>query len=417
MTVPPRDENTSTSSAVLPDEAALEQSLLRHHAMLMDEARVALGDDGAAMASKVVEGAFVRAWDTRGTMQTAEQLEKFLIDDVHRASARALSRRAGAHRPGAVAAKSAHAKPADASPQESWAHVQHALHGEEHTHQTLTAMASASRHEAAGHMRVMAKSSKGTTTAIISGIAAIVLVVVGMKVMNGLAAKGAVASALNGQDMRVVTTPSGQAGNVNLADGTEARLAPESKLSLPKDFSPTLRGVKIEGAGNFDVAAVPEHDFELHAGNVVVVAKGGSFIVSAYPADSTVTVVVNAGAVDVRQDKTSQVLQKDAALTSRAGGPLRAATPEERDAASAWKTGTLVIADRRLADVTGMLKRWYGYDIKVAEPALKDNKVSVRVSLDSAMQAVHAIEKSAGVEFGYAGQNMIYRSPAKKGKK
>ena len=405
------------ASAALPDEAALEQALLTHHAMLLDEARIALGDEAAALASKVVEGAFVRAWDTRGTIQSADALEKFLIDDVHHGAARALSRRAGAHRhvPGKPAV---HAQAADATPQESWTHVQHALHGVEHTHQTLTAMASASRHGAAGHIGGIAKSNRGTKMALVYGVVAIVLIVAGMRAMNKLAAKGAVSTALNGQDARIVTTPAGQAGNVNLADGTDARLAPETKLVLPKDFSPTLRGVKIEGAGSFAVATVAEHEFELHAGNVVVMAQGGGFIVNAYPQDSTVTVVVTDGSVVARQGTVSQTIQKDGAMISQAGGALRAATPDERDIAAGWKTGTLVVKDRTLKEVLGLMKRWYGYDIHAAAPETQARKVTMRVSLDSAMQAVHQIESSSGAKFGYAGQNMVFTEPgAAKGKK
>jgi hypothetical protein len=35
----------------------------------------------------------------------------------------------------------------------------------------------------------------------------------------------------------------------------------------------------------------------------------------------------------------------------------------------------------------------------------------VRASLDSGMQAIRLVEKSSGLEFGYAGQNMVYREP------
>lgn len=417
--VPPRDENGASepvTSAELPDEAALERALLAHHAMLMSEARLALGDDAVSLASKIVEGSFVRAWDTRGTIQSSEALEKFLIDDVHHSAARALSRRAAAHRFG-PAAKEAHARSIDATPQESWGHVLHALHGEEHGHETLTAMASASRHEAAGHIGGIAKASnRNTTTGIVFGVAAIALLLGGMKVMNVLSSKRAVLSAVNAQDAHPVTTPPGQVGNVNLADGSAARLAPETKLILPKDFGPTLRGARIEGAGAFTLAPKLEHAFELYAGNVEMTSMGGSVIVSAYPSDSTVTLVVTDGSVDVRQGKTSQVVQKGSAVISRGGEALRAATAQERDAAMAWTTDTLVVTDRRLGDVLALMKRWYGYEIRLPDLKLADRKVTMRASLDSAMQAVHLIEKSANMELGYAGQNMVLRESTKGGK-
>src|SRR5215207_2321969 len=85
------------SSGALADESALKAAFLAHHASLSVEARSRLGD-AIALAPKVVEGAFVRAWDKRATLATADDLHKFLVDDVHHAAARALSRRVAAHR-------------------------------------------------------------------------------------------------------------------------------------------------------------------------------------------------------------------------------------------------------------------------------------------------------------------------------
>ena len=56
-----------------------------------------------------------------------------------------------------------------------------------------------------------------------------------------------------------------------------------------------------------------------------------------------------------------------------------------------------------------MMKRWYGYEIRVPKTALLDRKVTMRASLDSGMQAIRLVAESSGLEFGYAGQNMVYR--------
>ena len=100
-TVPPRDSGADAplfSGSALPNEEALRLAFFARYTPLAAQARTTLGDDAAVLAPKVVEGAFVRAWDARTRLATPEQLDAFLNEDVHHAAVRALSRRAGAHR-------------------------------------------------------------------------------------------------------------------------------------------------------------------------------------------------------------------------------------------------------------------------------------------------------------------------------
>src|SRR3954463_14130416 len=82
----------------LTDEAALHEAFVAEYPMLAAEARAELGAEAAGLSPKVVEGAFVRAWDATVKFQTPAELHQFLVQDVHHAAARALSRRAAAHR-------------------------------------------------------------------------------------------------------------------------------------------------------------------------------------------------------------------------------------------------------------------------------------------------------------------------------
>ena len=422
MSVPPRGDSALPSLSALPstalgDEDALKRAFLTEYSSLSVEARADLGDAAVSLATKVVEGAFVRAWDAREKLQTPEELHQFLVDDVHHAAARALSRRAAAHRFGGAAPHEAHVTNAEMNPDESWQHIQHALHGEAHSPDALAAVAAASRHEAAGHIGAVGKS-KPVWLALVLGGVAIAAVAVGMGALNRAAAKGAVAKAVNAPDARPITTPAGRAGTINLTDGSTAHMAPESKLSIPKDFSGTLRGVKIEGAATFDVAPGLPKPFEVHARNSVVVATGTSFTVSAYPSDSLMTVVVGEGSVEVRYGDVAHAVKAGTGLVMRDDGTSHAASASEMDEGAGWKAGTLAVENRSLREALALMKRWYGYEIRVPTPSLLDRKVTMRVSLDSGMQAIRLVEQSSGLEFGYAGQNMVYRERgATKGKK
>jgi DNA-directed RNA polymerase specialized sigma24 family protein len=135
----------------LADEEALHRVFLSEYSALTDEAHADLGDDARALAPKVVEGAFVRAWDARARFRTPEEVHQFLVDDVHHAAARALSRRVSAHRLSGGGHAESHVVNPE-TPDQAWQHIMHALHGEAHSPKALADAAAHSRHEAAEHI-------------------------------------------------------------------------------------------------------------------------------------------------------------------------------------------------------------------------------------------------------------------------
>jgi transmembrane sensor len=415
--VPPRDGGVSAPPirTALADEAALQRVFLAEFPALAAEARTDLGPDAAVLSTKVVEGAFVRAWDARARLATPEALHKFLVDDVHHAAARALSRRAAAHRLGGDAAHTAHAT-TETTPEQSWAHIQHALHGEAHSPKALAEAAAISRHEAAEH--IVGVTREKPLWAILAVGAAVLAALVGVVLwIDLLDADAKIARAVNAADSRVVSSIPAQVGIITLDDGSKVHLAPESKLTIPKNFGPDLRAVKLEGAANFEVAPGQAKDFRVLARNTAVVAKGTAFTMRAYPGDPALTVVVDEGSVEIRQSKEKAPLAAGAALVIPDSGAGRPATPDERVEADGWRKGTLAVTKLPLRDVLPQLKRWYGLNIMVQQPKLLERPVTMVVSLDSSRQAIRAVEASTGLEFGYIGQNMVFKEPDAKAAK
>lgn len=419
-TVPPRDGDAPASSSGMPlaDEQALRLAFMSEFATLDAAARTKLGPDAANLSHKVVEGAFVRAWDARTRFQTPEQVHQFLADDVQHAAARALSRRAAAHRlgtPGHDAHPELHVRQATATEdiEQSWTHIMHALHGEAHSPKALADAAAHSRHEAAEHITGVAKERSVWVTV---GAAALFLAIaIGVVVLiDHLGAPAKAAAAVNAGDARVITSLPAQMGSVTLDDGSKVQLAPESKLTVAKAFGPSMRAVKLDGAAAFDVAPGQKAPFIVHAREAAMTAKGTSFIVRSYPGDSAATVVVKEGTVSVRRGKATQDLGAGSALIVPDGKAARAATTAEREEAEGWRGGTLTVTNRSLRDVLPELKRWYGLSVLVPNTELLDKRVTLRASLDSSRQAIRGIEQSTGLEFGYQGQNMVFREAAPK---
>ncbi len=412
-TVPRTDGDALTPpppGAMLASEETLHEVFLAQHDSLIIEARSKLGADAAMLGAKCVEGSFVRAWDARTRFQTREALNEFLVDDVHHAAARALSRRAAAHRfAGHEGHTEAHAT-GEVTAEQSWHAIMHALHGESHSPGALAAAAAASRHEAAEHITVMTKGGPNWK-AIGFGVLVLALGIAGAFWADKLAVEGRVSKALNAPDARVVTSASAQMGNVTLDDGTKVRLAPESKMTIPSNFGPDMRAVRFEGLGSFDVAAGQKVEFQVRARDAAIIAKGTQFTVRAYPSDSAVTIVVDKGSVELRQGKSIQMLAAGGASVLMANAPARVATPAEREEADGWTTGMLAVNERALKEVLPQIKRWYGADILVKDLTLLDRKVTMHASLDSLLQAIHGVEKSAGLQFGYVGPNMVFQTP------
>lgn len=422
-TVPPRDDGAMAplpNGSALPNEEALRLAFFAQYPTLTAEARTALGDDAATLAPKVVEGAFVRAWDARTTLATPAQLGDFLHEDVHHAAVRALSRRAAAHRlsehdshGAALDSHIAHAPTAVAiDPDESWSHVLHAIRIEGPSQRALDQTAAIARHEAAGHIIVATREGPAWKAIGIGVVGLAAILAVGYFVEKAGDDVNA-ASAVNAPDARVVNAAAGQVGIVTLDDGSKVRLAPDSKLSIPTAFGPKLHAVKLQGAANFEVAKGASTEFRVYTDNALIVATGTVFSVRAYPEDSATTVVVSEGSVEVREGKTVRPVETGAALFIAKGAVPRIASPDEREEADAWRSGTLTITNRQLRDVLPQLTRWYNITVLVPDSTLLSRRVSLRASLDSSRQAIRGVEQSAGVAFDYVGPNMVFRDASK----
>jgi ferric-dicitrate binding protein FerR (iron transport regulator) len=408
-----------SSTIALADEEALRRTFLAEYSALTEEARADLGPEAVVLAPKVVEGAFVRAWDARGRFRTPAEVHQFLVEDVHHAAARALSRRIAAKRFAGHEHAEAHALH-ETTPEEAWKHIQHALHGEAHSPEALAAAAAASRHHASEHINTATKTGSPVIPILIGGV--VLAALLGLAAwMTHLSTDKKFTQALAAPDVRQVSSRSGQIGVVTLDDGTKVRFAPESKVTIPREFGTELRAVRVEGSALFEVAPGLPKELNVFARDVQIVAKGTSFTVHAYPGDSAVVVVTHEGTVAVGREKALVDLAAGNALTVPPRSAGRAATTAEREEADAWRSGMLVVNDKPLSEALSLLTRWYGLHISVQPDSLLQRRVTMRASLDSTRQALRGIEQSTGLEFGYIGQNMIFRLPGKadaaKGKK
>ena len=401
----------SPGESPLRDEAALERTFRARYASLIDEAKHHLNDDQAA-APRVVETLFLRAWAERASIKSTEELDAFLNSEVAHGAARELARRASAHHFGAERKSqgAAHAdRPVDVD--QSWANVQRTLHPDRMA--SDGASQNASRHDAASHVKDLAKKRSYVIPIIIFIV--IVAAAFGVsKYLTHLGREGGIIAALAANKQTATQTSDGQTAKAPLLDGSVVKLGPDSKLIVADNFGDNMRVISIEGAAAVTVAPGHPVPLQVRSFGAVVDAQGGTLIVRSYPADSSVTLVAMGGDDSVRVGKGMRAMTAGTALRVSLNGQVTDATPGELAEASTWVNDTLTIANRTLKTAIDEIRTWYSTKLVVLDTTLLTRPVTASAPLNSSLAAIAAVEKSAQVKFGYEGQAMVFRDAAKK---
>jgi len=408
----------SHSSAILPNHDALHKVFDAEFQSLLAQARQELGV-AVSLAPRVAEGAFVRAWDARGRLQSLDELREFLRNDVKHAVARALARRKAileSGDAGQISLKTAeHVAAATAVDSKvSWSHVIQAIHLDPQSAQSGKMSAEEFRHDTAERLD---HATRRMSPTVAFAIFAVIVIVAAAAVMSisRMSAELAIERAMASTAGRVTTSPYGQIGKITLSDGTEVSLAPDSKLFVPADFGNKIRPVKLDGAASFTVAKGKSGDFRVYMRNAVVMAHGTGFVVSARWGDTAVLVKVTDGSVGVRVGSSSATtVDANHTVVVDAAGAVREATADEAEEAASWANGKLTMINRPLREIVPQLLRWYKVDVSIRDLALLDRTATLRTSLDSGMVALAAVAKSAGLTVTTDGGHLLLTDPVAK---
>jgi ferric-dicitrate binding protein FerR (iron transport regulator) len=406
-----------TGSGFLTDESALKRAFDDEFAQCLASAKAQLGE-ATSLAPRVVENAFLAAWAQRMNLNSREQLQTLLADEIRHGSARALSKRHSGARFGAVGGAHAkgHASAADAeSPAHMWAQIQKALQGP--TAETRAASAAAGRHEAASHLKDMSKRPNWIVPVVI-GVVALAISVGGVMYFDRLGEDDVQLTLVANQSIQPITSSSGQIGTTKLPDGSGMTMGPETKIWIPDTFGQTSRVVKVEGTAAFDVKPGMELPFRVVARRMHFIATGTKFAISTFNADSLPMVLVQEGSVTVKAGKNTAVATAGQAMVADATKGIRPLTDDEKAEAFGWLDKRVTVRNKQLRYVVNAMTRWFNYDIKVPDTPLLDRMASIDVPLDSSKLAITQVEESAKVKFGYEGDSKVFRDapPAPAGK-
>jgi transmembrane sensor len=282
----------------------------------------------------------------------------------------------------------------------------------DHDQAKLAALAASKQH-AAEHVQVVARSRSWLVPLLVVGVLGVVIIV-GMRWIGANGAEAAATQALRADNARNINSTRGQRGNVTLGDGSTARIGSDSHLKLPANFGGTVRTLELNGTAMFSVAPGKATEFVVRAGNAFITATGTQFTVRAFDDDSSVVVGVDEGSVSVRakDQRTATALAAGKSLRMARDGSVTPIDDAARALALEWVHDTLVFADAPVKVVLPELIRWFDLKAKIADPALGDRRVSMRVGLQSSGEALKVLAAAANLSVGFDTEDHVVLTDA-----
>ena len=207
----------------------------------------------------------------------------------------------------------------------------------------------------------------------------------------------------SGAQRRVFATAVGARDSVRLPDGTRVVLGPGTQLALAPGYGESARELDLRGEALFDVTHDDARPFTVHSGGAAVRDLGTRFAVHGDSADGGgVQVVVTGGSVLLRPSATAGgdtglVLTRGDRASVNADGRVAVQRAAATDDDLAWTRGRLVFRDAPLSQVRADVRRWFGIDLRLADPALAERHLTSDFSADDTpAHVVRVIELALG---------------------
>jgi transmembrane sensor len=197
---------------------------------------------------------------------------------------------------------------------------------------------------------------------------------------------------------QVYVTAPGQQSIVTVAKGTQAVLAPGTKMTVSSTASAGTV-VAVVGQVLFTIEHQTAAPFVVQAGAATARVLGTTFLVRRYPTESATRVVVVSGRVGIAP--TLGTSHRGAAAVLDAGtlgvvddsGRIDVTPHIVIEDYTAWTAGRLVFRQTPVRDIVAELSRTYGVDIQLVDSTLAKRAFTwtvpvARLTLDGALDAL-----------------------------
>jgi transmembrane sensor len=198
------------------------------------------------------------------------------------------------------------------------------------------------------------------------------------------------------------TTSRAQYATINLSDGSQVTLAPESRLTIPARFGQGVRVISLDGEAIFSVHHDAAHPFRVRARGALVGDIGTRFDLRAYANEATVTVAVAEGAVTLARarggsggvpgnDTAGIVLHRGDVGSLGQSGDATSTRAARVARYLGWADGRLSFVSRPLPEVLVTIGRWYDLDVRVPDARLASRLVTAEFSTQAPSEMIDAL--------------------------
>jgi transmembrane sensor len=232
--------------------------------------------------------------------------------------------------------------------------------------------------------RLAHASSAAPRQAAFAAAAALLLIAGAVAVRSSDDPPGAAHGVAATAPPREIATRRGQRAVLELNDGTRVTLGPESRLRIPASFgSPgTAREVELAGEGYFVVHHDTTRPFRVRTRAGTAEDVGTAFVITAHPETRGMQVLVTEGEVALRRAGSPPTAPPLVELTRGSlarldpAGIATVTTVEDPSSLIAWTRGEIRFDGTPLQDALPALSRWYGLDLRLAQPALGSRRIT-----------------------------------------
>ncbi len=195
---------------------------------------------------------------------------------------------------------------------------------------------------------------------------------------------------------------------LHLPDGSTVVLSAGSTLEYPPSFDGMAkREVYLKGQAYFDVSRDPNRPFIVYAEKLKTTVLGTSFDVSAWPADSNITVTVTSGEVKIESDlKILGVVVAEEQLIYDKQNADVIQQQINPDAHLSWKEADILFDDVTVSKAMELLEGRFGVRIDCEDEWVASRRFTTVFLRDETLeQVLNSIVAFNGAEFAYDKEN------------
>lgn len=203
------------------------------------------------------------------------------------------------------------------------------------------------------------------------------------------------------------STQKGQKIKLILPDSSVVYLASESKLTYPSHFiKGKKRSIYLAGEAFFEVKRDTSSPFVVHSGKLQTTVLGTSFNIYAYPNETTESVTVRTGKVQVaavqkRKVKPLSLLMPGNKIKYDISSNHYVVSQQEVESANGWVENHFVFKNEKLTDMLRYLARYYAVDFDLKHRKFAQYRFSATFKQKSISEIMAQIKLMSSNKLNY----------------